>query len=183
MIQADAFNLFDMDWNLMIDECFRYKQTEHLSDHSYASWVKTFMTGWFRFFGPPVILTVDQEGSLKGDELGMLCDRFRIQRRLVGSDGSSNADKSGSKHTQTGLVERHIGLVKSTALKMHADYLEQGMPTDKDAKIVILHETSMAHNSLFVINGVSPNMGIFGQLPREFEDVENPTPLANYEID
>ena len=182
MVQADAFNLFDMDWNLMIDECFRYKSTEHLPDHSYASWVKTFMVGWFRFFGPPVILTVDQEGALKGDEMGMLCDRFRVQRRLGGSD-PSRSGKPGSKHTQTGLVERHVGLVKSTALKVHADYLEQGMPTDKESKIVLLHEVSMAHNTLFVINGVSPNMGVLGQLPREFDDIENPSLADGKQMD
>ena len=115
MMQADGYTLFGEEWLLMIDECFRYKQSDSLPSHSFENYNDAFMTSWFRWFGPPSIITVDQHGTFAGTQFGIMCDKHRIQRRLGGSDPST-AGGRGGKHTATSLAERHIALVKSTAL-------------------------------------------------------------------
>ena len=143
MMQADSYVLFGQDWLLMIDELFRYKQTDHLPDKSFSTYLQVFMESWFRYFGPPSIITVDQEGSFAGTEFGMMCDKYHISRHLGGSDPEKSG--RGGKHTATSIAERHIGLLKSTALKMHGDCIEQGIEVTKK---LILQEAAMAHDLL-----------------------------------
>ena len=67
----------------------------------------------------------DQEGALAGDAFAHVCDKYRIDRWLAGSDPSNLG--RGGKHTTTGLAEKHIDLLKLSMLKMHADCIEQGV--------------------------------------------------------
>ena len=96
-------------------------------------------------------------------ELGMMCDRFGIKRVLAASalDG---------KHTLTSDAERHIGLLKVTMLKMHADIVEAGLPVDYD---MIAAESSCAHNCLLTHHGVTPSLGFFGNIPRKLYEIDN----------
>ena len=73
-------------------------------------------------------------------------------------------------HTKTGLVERHIGLLKLTMRKLAADALSEGIalsPADLAA------EACVAHNVLLTYNGVVPAAGVFGTSPPDLFDLGN----------
>ena len=59
-------------------------------------------------WGLPTNILSDQEGGLVSASADTVSDRFRINRKLVGKDGT----------TANGLVERHIQLVKLSMLKL-----------------------------------------------------------------
>ena len=164
ILQVDSFTLFGLDWAMMIDELFRYKQVDELPDKTFDTYNRIFLESWFRFFGPPAIITVDQENALAGIEFGMMCDKYHITRHLGGSDPGKTQGR-GAKHTATSLAERHIGLIKSTALKIHGDAIEQGLEVTKKH---ILQESAMAHNLLLVINGVCQQSEYLASSPRTF---------------
>jgi hypothetical protein len=111
-VQCDAFSLLGQEYLLLVDELFHYKQAELLEAQDFDAYSRAIMTCWIRFFGPPVALVSDQGGTFAGDEWAGMCDRFGITRILAGSD------PEGQKHTKTGLVEKHIHLLKLTVLKL-----------------------------------------------------------------
>ena len=89
-----------------------------------ASLGKCFLHTWLRYFGPPRVARSDQEGGIKSEEFGKLCDRFSMHRQLACSDGKG-------EHTTTGLAESHIRLIKTSALKCEHQCRHQGLPLDK----------------------------------------------------
>ena len=101
MMQTDGFISLGINWVIMIDECFRYKQVEELATQEFKSLLDAFLSGWFRYFGPPLLLTVDQGSALSSMDMASLCDRYNITRLTGGSDPSTA--KRPGKHTKTGL--------------------------------------------------------------------------------
>ena len=122
-----------------------------LEDRSYETIRNCLMKGWFRFFGPPKVFLIDQEGALAGDAFAVLCDKFRIERWLAGSDPGHLA--KGGKHTATGLAEKHADLIKLAMLKMQADCVEAGTPASASE---IVAECMMASNTILTYGGSSP---------------------------
>ena len=55
-------------------------------------------------------------------------------------------------------------------LKMHADIVEAGLPVDYD---MIAAESSCAHNCLLTHHGVTPSLGVLGNIPRELYEIDN----------
>ena len=52
----------------------------------------------------------------------------------------------GGRHTTTGVVEKHIDLVKTTMLKLHADPQENGVEHFSVSEV--LYESCAAQNEL-----------------------------------
>ena len=69
------------------------------------------------------ILVTDQESSLMTVEAGEEFQRLGIERRPAGT----TTRKQGQQHTTTGLVERHIDLVKIGMLKIQAESNRYGI--------------------------------------------------------
>ena len=86
VVQCDLFFLWGRVFILFVDECTRYKFADVLDDRSLESIRDTLMKGWFRYFGPPKVFICDQEGALASDAFAALCDKFKIDRWLAGSD-------------------------------------------------------------------------------------------------
>ena len=158
------FFLFGKAFQLYIDELFKYKSGDMIANKSFDVLYRTFMSSWGRFFGPPIILKTDQEGALAGTEFATVCDRLMIQLMLAGST---------EKHTVTGTVERYISIVKSIMLKVHSKMISKGMSIDFG---VLFQEACVATNCLLTHNGVCPAIGVSGQLPRDFLEVDNNSP-------
>jgi hypothetical protein len=171
-VQCDAFSLLGQEYLLLVDELFHYKQAELLEAQDFDAYSRAIMTCWIRFFGPPVALVSDQGGTFAGDEWAGMCDRFGITRILAGSD------PEGQKHTKTGLVEKHIHLLKLTVLKLHSYMVETGLSIDE--KALLVYESCMAHNCLLTVNGIVPQIGVLGNLPREYHDPFSNS-IANYD--
>ena len=130
--------------------------------------LSTLLRLWFRVFGPPRVLTSDQEGSVSGDFAGAELERLSIIRRPKGSDPEG-------RHTGTGLAERHIGMTKLAMLKIKAECDIQGLivePAD------IGYEAAMAQNLVLEYGGVTPAMAVFGRHPRGYSEFEDNATMA-----
>ena len=78
-----------------------------------------------------------------------------------------------ARHSHTGVVERHIRLLRITMRKLHADLSEVGIaPSPR----TIYWESLAAHNSLLTFGGVIPNQGVLGITPRDYFDMGDATP-------
>ena len=135
---------------------------------------RVLLQTWFRFFGCPHYMVVDQGGAFSGFEMASLCDRYRIERILAGSE-NVRSGLSKAKHTSTALAEKHIHLLKSTMLKLHADCVESG---DSVSREELVAEACLAHNALLTFNGVTPSVGVLGNAPRDLYELENTSPDA-----
>ena len=166
-VQADCSSFMGHHFILLVDELFRFKlgctlkdgqTTKHLSD----AIVKT----WIGIFGPPKKLICDQGTNLASKEMAEWCDRLNIQRVL----GGAEPNKPG-RHSLTGLVEKHIDLVKMTMSKMFADLAEGQQEVDVS---LLLSEACMGHNTLLTFSGVVPICAVLGQPPRDYTDAASP---------
>ena len=63
------------------------------------------------------VLTTDQESSLMSPAAGVEFERLGITRNPKGT----TSGEAGKQHTGTGVVERHVGLIKLTMQKMKAE--------------------------------------------------------------
>ena len=103
VVQADLFFLWERVLIIIVDECTRYKFAAELTSKSYEAILECLQLGWFHYFGPPKIFICDQEGALAGDAFAHVCDKYRIDRWLAGSDPQNLG--RGGRHTTTGLAE------------------------------------------------------------------------------
>ena len=96
-----------------------------------------------------------------GDEF----QRLGIARQPAGT----TSGRQGQKHTTTGLVEKHIDLVKLTMLKTQAEAGRFGIEVEGEE---LAAEASMAQNTTTNVGGYSPVTMVFGILPRGYLDPE-----------
>ncbi len=157
----DLLFLWGLTFLLMIDEAIRFKVAAHLEARDPKSIGKAMLHSWFRYFGPPKCLTSDQEGGVKAEEFGIVCDRFSIHRQLAGSDNAG-------KHTTTGLAERHVQLVKLSSLKCEHQCRTQGLDIDKED---IVAECAMGQTFQLEYGGFTPAQGLMGHNPRGLYEV------------
>ena len=122
---CDIFFVFNKPSPIMVDEAIRYKIVEHLPHRSAETIARCMLRSWFRYFGPPKCIRFDQEGGVRSDDFSVVCDRYSIHRQLAGSDDSG-------KHTTAGLAERHIQLVKASALKCKKTCSKQGLKIEDE---------------------------------------------------
>jgi hypothetical protein len=128
-LMIDLFYIFGMQFLMMIDEAVRYKVVCLCTTKDAKTLAKVMLLNWFRYFGPPKVLRSDQEGGIRSEEFAQVCDRFSIHRQLAGSDDTG-------QHTQTGLPEKHIQLVKLSSLKCQHQCEAQGLNIDKEDIVV-----------------------------------------------
>ena len=96
-----------------------------------------------------------------GDEM----QRLGITRQPAGT----TSGKQGQLHSTTGLVEKHIDLIKITMTKIQAEAGRWGIDTQGEE---LAAEGSMAQNTTMNVGGYTPVMMVFGILPRGFLDPE-----------
>ena len=152
----------------MVDEAIRWKLAEYLPKKDAFHIAQAMLRAWFRYFGPPKCIKFDQEGGVRADDFAVVRDRYSMHRPLGGSDDSG-------KHTVTGLAERHIGLIKTSALKCKATAAKQGLDVpDED----IVFECTMCQNFMLEYGGFTPLQRLQGQNPRGFFDHGTNSTLA-----
>eukprot|EP00959_Pyramimonas_sp_CCMP1952_P050309 1051382-Pyramimonas_sp.AAC.1 len=106
----------------MADEEIRWMLAEVLPKKGAFRIAQAMLQAWFRYFGPPKCIDFDQEGGVRSDDLAVVCDRYSMRRQKGGSDDSG-------KH-----ASRHIGLIKTSALKCKASAARQGLAVpDEDS--------------------------------------------------
>ena len=159
----DLFFLWDMTFLLAICAATRYKIAIQLNSKSGPEILRALLHHWIKYFGPPKMLISDQEGGLTSDLTSTTCERYGIQRVLAGS-----AVKG--VHTMTGLPERHVSLIKRTALATWDTVARQGLADISKEDVVA--ESAMVQNALLEYGGYSPAQCVLGSNPRglfEFE--------------
>ena len=171
-VQADLFKLWGTWVFLLVDEATRYKVAVTTESREAHELQQKLLDSWMRYFGPPGALVMDQEASLMSHEIAAEFERLSIERKPKGT----TAGAAAAQHTGTGLVERHVGLMKLTMLKLKAELDRQGIITETSE---IAMEAAMAHNSTLNYGGVTPAMAVFGILPRGFYNEESPGLMAS----
>ena len=63
VVQADLFYMWDRVFIIIVDECTRYKFAAELPGKSYEAILECLQLGWFRYFGPPILMITGQEGA------------------------------------------------------------------------------------------------------------------------
>ena len=164
-IQIDIFHLQDILYLLMIDEATRYKMCQVLPGQDSEQIMEVLLKSWIYLFGPPTRIVMDQQVSLMSHESGVEFERFNITRVPKGTTSGHAA----AQHTGTGLVERHVQLIKMTMLKLQAEMTRQGITLEESE---IAGESAMAHNITLNYGGVTPAMCVFGTLPRGFYEAD-----------
>ncbi len=174
-VQADLFKIWGSWILLLVDEATRYKVATVAESREASELQQRLMEHWMRYFGPPASLVMDQEASLMGHETAAEFERLNIERKPKGT----TAGAAAKQHTGTGLVEhveRHVGLLKLTMMKLKAELDRQGIFYEISE---VAMESAMAHNSTLNYGGVTPAMAVFGILPRGFYDDEAAGLLAS----
>ena len=93
-------------------------------------------------------------------------ERLGITRNPKGT----TPGEASKQHTGTGLVERHVGLLKLTMQKIKAECDRQGITPEYED---IAMEAAMSHNLCLTYGGYTPCMAVYGVLPRSFYVFEN----------
>jgi len=146
LVQCDVFQFQDNLFILVIDEATRYKVATSCNGRYLVDILSALMRGWIRYFGPMRILVTDQESSLMTVEAGEEFQRLGIERRPAGT----TTRKQGQQHTTTGLVERHIDLVKIGMLKIQAESNRYGIELQPED---LAAEAAMAQNLTLSVGG------------------------------
>ena len=165
-VQLDLFKIWGSWILLMVDEATRYKVATLTDSREATEIQQRLMDHWMRYFGPPASIVMDQEASVMSHESAVEFERLNIERKPKGT----TAGAAAQQHTGTGLVERHVGLLRLTMLKLKAELERQGISHDTSE---LAMESAMAHNSTLNYGGVTPAMAVFGILPRGFYDDES----------
>ena len=104
-------------------------------------------------------------------DVGGKFERLGISRKPRGT----TLGEAAKQHTSTGLVERHIGLIKITIQKIKAELERRSLTYDIGE---IASEAAMAQNITMSYHGVTPCMAVFGVPPRGFYEYDNSGILA-----
>jgi hypothetical protein len=133
------------------------------------------LSKWTAFMGYPSRLHVDSEGCFKGDEFLQYCSDHSIQISMC----------AGQAHWQNGIVERHIGVFKSTLDKL---LLEKGeSPQEHDGGElevlqVLVNETTQIKNDFGRYGGSSPSQWMTGRR-HPVLDNDEPPPTGDQDLE
>ena len=174
-VQLDLFQYQEVWILLMVDGATRFKVATDAENREYNHLLTKMLDVWFTVFGPPHQLVLDQsESSLMSHAAGRELERFSVERVPQGTTSGA----AGKQHTGTGLVERRIGLVEITMLKLSAELDRQGLRLSPGK---LAKESAMSRNQTLNYTGASPSMAVFGILPYcpfYQEDGDNITAVA-----
>jgi len=150
-LQIDLFFLQDTTYLLMIDEATRFKMCRVLPGQDSEHIMEALMKSWIYLFGPPSKIVMDQQVSLMSHDSGAEFERLNITRVPKGTTSGAAA----KQHTGTGIVVRHVDLMKLTMLKLQAEMSRQGVTLENEE---MAGEAAMAQNITLSYGGVTPAM-------------------------
>ena len=166
-VQLDYFQLWDHWFMILIDVATRYKTVTKVTGRDLPTSLHTILHNWIRYFGPMRKLISDQESSIMSHEAAVEFERLNISRQPAGA----TRGKAQGQHTTTGLVEKHVELVKLSMLKLRADAERQGLEW---SYADLAAEASFAQNATLNIGGYTPHMMVVGTLPMPYLDIVAP---------
>ena len=123
-VEFDILFIWSKPFALMLDVATRYKVAFELPSREATDILQGIYTHWIRFFGPMKNFISDQETGLTGHHVAAEFERLGIARHPKGATNST----AGSQHTGTGVVERHVGLIKLTMLKIRQHQERERQP-------------------------------------------------------
>ena len=124
------------------------------------------LQSWIYTFGPPGKVVMDQQVSLMSHEAGGEFERLNMQRSPRGTTAGPGAEQ----HTGTGLVERHVQVMKLTMYKLRAELQRQG-PNPQAEELG--REAAMAQSITLSYKGITPAMAVCGTARRGSYDTES----------
>ena len=137
-VQMDLYYWESTWFMLLVDEATRFKKSGTIEGQEADQLLQAFLELWIYHFGPPERLVLDQQVSLMSHEAGAEFERLGINRCPRGTTAGAGSEQ----HTGTGIVERHVQLIKLTMYKGKAELQRQGLdPTESE----LGQESAMAH--------------------------------------
>ena len=150
LVQCDLLFVRDKIVLHMIDVCTRYTATEVVTDRNTSALLSAFQVGWFKLFGPPKAVVVDQEGGLTGPEAAAW-----FEARTVSLEPRA-------KNQHADMVERHHEILRRQIHLLEGHTNNEGLRASFTA---ILAEATYAKNILFNVGGATPYEAVFGRVP------------------
>ena len=158
MVEIDHFQCGGINYLLITDRTFFYKQGTYVRDLTATEAVRAFMTVWIRYFGPPKYTIVDQGSSLANTEFGAFCAKISSERIVAGT-GTAASSARPAEHTHTGGVEKAVDLIRIAMVKIRAEADENNIALTGEELIA---EACAAHNCLLTYKGCTPVAGVLG---------------------
>lgn len=171
VVQFDLFTLRDTVYMILIDEATRFRTCSIPEGQEAGQLLQAMLKSWFQFFEPPSKLVLDQQSGLMGYSAAAEFERLGITRAPKGTTQGTSANQ----RTGTGLVERHVELIKLTIPNLKAELERQGLRPEAEE---LGQEAAMAHNITLNYGGVTPVMSVFGILPRGFYNPDSHGPMT-----
>ena len=150
VIQCDLLFIKDKVVLHTIDVCTRYTSTELVSNRNTDTLLEALQKSWFKHFGPPRGLVVDQEGGLTGPEAAAWFEAREV------------ALEPRAKGLHADVVERHHEILRRQIHLLDSNATVEGLRASFSA---VLSEATFAKNVLFNQGGASPYEAVYGRIP------------------
>ena len=158
MVEIDHFQCGGINYLLITDRTFFYKQGSYVRNLTAVEAIRAFTTVWIRYFGPPRYTIVDQGSSLANTEFGAFCAKISSER-IVAGIGTASSSARPAEHTHTGTVEKSVDLIRIAMVKIRAEAEENDIALTGEELIA---EACAAHNCLLTYKGCTPVAGVLG---------------------
>ena len=141
----------------MICLCIRWAQGDLVKDRESKTVLAAIDHFWIRVYGPPKVITSDQEGALFSDEGAIWASRWSIEL------------KSKPKGAHAHVIERRKDLLRQQYNKVRTAARKDGLVSVTSAQV--LDESFLACNCLLSVHGTSPYEALFGRVPPLLRDL------------
>ena len=150
MIQCDLLFIKDKIVLHTIDACTRFSMTDVVKDKETDTLLTALQQSWFKHFGPPRVLIVDQEGGLTGPSAAAWLEAREVEL------------KPRAKGLHADIVERHHAILRRQCHLLDSNATSKGLNASFSA---IMSEATFGKNVLFNIGGASPYECVYGRVP------------------
>jgi hypothetical protein len=147
---------------IAVDEALRYTILALVNYKSYESLEQSVRREWIKLFGPMRVIKCDRESAFAGEQFGVWCERYGIQRILI--------NVSIGQHTELGALDRRVQLVRTILPRLAEDLAADHLVCEPEDSIA---ETQFALNSQMQYEGFSPHECLLGCNPHPLVDDES----------
>ena len=172
-LQADRFWVRDLMGKNhcflgMVDMATNYQQAIRLTDFHSADVLEAFRVAWFRPFGYPLVLEVDDDKCFAG-QMKETVEGFGVHLIVVPAEA----------HWRIGTIERRNAVLRQIAERL----IDERACADGASLDDVMVASTQAVNSSVATKGRTPYQAVFGRLPRFPGDLlgDERALLANYD--
>ena len=160
-LQMDLLFIKDKIVLHVLDVCTRFTMAEEVANRNTDELLSTLQKTWFKMFGPPRVIVIDQEGGLSGPEAAAWFEARDVTLELR------------AKNQHADMAERHNEVLRRQIHLLDTNATKEGLRVSFGA---LLAEAVFAKNILFNMGGASPYEAVFGRIPPLITVVSHESP-------